>query len=985
MIDKNTLIGNDEYSEAVLNSFIDKDKYRSNENYAAKLIANDVENTMRKQLGIELSICSSYTFAVAFITDGALISLKAMLVDNDIHGRILTSTYQNFNTPKAFRELLKLPNVEVRVYKPTGREGFHAKGYLFKHSNYDVAIIGSSNFTESALSQNKEWNLRVSSKENSQLTKDIEKQIDEQWDAADVLTPEWIDNYEKTYKPLFKDSKSANVSYNLVAEEDRNYSTIKPNKMQESALEKLQNVRLNCENKALVISATGTGKTYLGAFDVKNYRPKRFLFIVHREQILEKSRESFYNVIGGSKKDYGIWSGNKKEKDAKYLFATIQTISKDENLHGFDPCEFDYILVDEAHRAGSSTYKKVLDYFKPNFLLGMTATPERNDDNNIYELFDYNVAYEIRLQDALEEEMLSPFHYVGVQDYEYNGEIIDEQTPLARLVSEDRVKYVLKQSDYYGYSGDRLYGLVFVSRTDEAEKVAELMTKEGHPAQALTGKDSQEERLAAINRLKNGELEYIVTVDIFNEGIDIPFINQVVMMRKTQSAIIFIQQLGRGLRKNPGKNYVVVIDFIGNYKNNYLIPVALTGDNTRNKEHIRDTTSKVDTVSGISSINFTRVAKEMIFASLKRGGNIFMKEIKDDYIELKHRLGRIPLMTDFLENNMVDSQALLDTLKPKGNYNDFLKKVKEDQFKINEYEKKVLNFMSNELSNGMRKHELLLLRQLRYNRQITDTEFHSTLEKENCYIDNDVLISVDRVLSLEFYLPKNQKDPNKENQKDRYGGRNLVFHVNGIYRMDKQLREHLDNNKDFDKLFMDVVKAGLLRSEKYDSTSPLTIGERYSREEVCRLLNWELKISGQNIGGYFISDSTHDTCPIYITYDKADDISETIKYEDRFYNPNTMHCYSKDGRQLKKKEMKKMFAGVNEGKPKLKYYLFVKKSDDEGISYVFLGECFVIKNSMKQESRLIDGKEKPIVSYDVRLKEPVDLTLYYSFVGTKRN
>ena len=182
MIDKNTLIGNDEYSEAVLNSFIDKDKYRANENYAAKLIANDAGDTMRRQLGIELSICSSYTYAVAFITDGALISLKAMLVDNDIHGRILTSTYQGFNRPKAFRELLKLPNVEVRVYKPTGREGFHAKGYLFKHSNYDVAIIGSSNFTESALSQNKEWNLRVSSKENSQLTKDIEKQIDEQWD-----------------------------------------------------------------------------------------------------------------------------------------------------------------------------------------------------------------------------------------------------------------------------------------------------------------------------------------------------------------------------------------------------------------------------------------------------------------------------------------------------------------------------------------------------------------------------------------------------------------------------------------------------------------------------------------------------------------------------------------------------------------------------------------------------------------------------------
>lgn len=200
--------------------------------------------------------------------------------------------------------------------------------------------------------------------------------------------------------------------------------------------------------------------------------------------------------------------------------------------------------------------------------------------------------------------------------------------------------------------------------------------------------------------------------------------------------------------------------------------------------------------------------------------------------------------------------------------------------------------------------------------------------------------------------------------------------------MDEQLRKHLDNNKDFDKLFMDVVKAGLLRSEKYDSNKPLTIGERYSRADVCRLLNWERKITEQNIGGYFITDST---CPIYVTYDKADDISETIKYEDRFYDPNTMHCYSKDGRQLEKKEMRKMFAGVNEGKPKLKYYLFVKKSDDEGTSYICLGECFVIPDSMKQESRLIDGKEKPIVSYDVRLKEPVDLTLYYSFVGTKRN
>lgn len=567
---------NQKIKNAILNSFLDKNTFEQNDEYAAKLIANTKDETMYNRILDEVQHCKSFTFAVAFIESGILNSLKTVLKDLNVQGRILTSTYLYFNKPQMFRELLKLPNVEIRVYEQNHGK-FHAKGYLFQHEGYQSALVGSSNFTAGALKVNKEWNLLFTSHNNGKLTEDIASEIEEQWKGASKLSPEWIDEYEKKYK--IQNKPAIKVVSQSVDEDNSNYSIIKPNKMQKEALKNLQKLRLLRETKGLIISATGTGKTYLAALDVKNYNPKRFLFVAHREQILKKSLDSFHKVLGGDKKtNYGILSGNAKNTDTKYLFATVQTLSKAENLNQFKRDEFDYILIDEAHHVGSKIYGKLLDYFTPDFLLGMTATPERSDDKNIYELFDYNVPYEIRLQEALEEEMLVPFHYIGVSDYTYNGEVIDDNTNLKYLVSEERVKYVVEQSKYYGYDGDVLHGLVFVSRKEEADEIAKLLTKNGYPSQMLSGEDSQEQREQAIEKLKNGELTYLVTVDIFNEGIDIPFINQVIMMRKTESVIVFVQQLGRGLRKAQGKEYLTVIDFIGNYKNNYLIPVALTGD-----------------------------------------------------------------------------------------------------------------------------------------------------------------------------------------------------------------------------------------------------------------------------------------------------------------------------------------------------------------------------------------------------------------------
>ena len=973
---------NQKIKNAILNSFLDKNTFEQNDEYAAKLIANTKDETMYNRILDEVQHCKSFTFAVAFIESGILNSLKTVLKDLNVQGRILTSTYLYFNKPQMFRELLKLPNVEIRVYEQNHGK-FHAKGYLFQHEGYHSALVGSSNFTAGALKVNKEWNLLFTSHNNGKLTEDIASEIEEQWKGASKLTPEWIDEYEKKYK--IQNKPAIKVVSQSVDEDNSNYSIIKPNKMQKEALKNLQKLRLLRETKGLIISATGTGKTYLAALDVKNYNPKRFLFVAHREQILKKSLDSFHKVLGGDKKtNYGILSGNTKNTDAKYLFATVQTLSKAENLNQFKRDEFDYILIDEAHHVGSKIYGKLLDYFTPDFLLGMTATPERSDDKNIYELFDYNVPYEIRLQEALEEEMLVPFHYIGVSDYTYNGEVIDDNTNLKYLVSEERVKYVVEQSKYYGYDGDVLHGLVFVSRKEEADEIAKLLTKNGYPAQMLSGEDSQEQREQAIEKLKNGELTYLVTVDIFNEGIDIPFINQVIMMRKTESVIVFVQQLGRGLRKAQGKEYLTVIDFIGNYKNNYLIPVALTGDQSRTREGIRE---HVETgqIEGLSTINFELVAKKRILKQLRGKKNLFTLEIKKDYQELKRRLNKTPLIADFIKNNMVASQAILSILNKKGNYNDFLLKVDKDAAYSweNDYLDKTLTFITSEFLSGKRIHELLLLQKLLDNGVSSRSELEKLVVDNGSYCNDDVLNSVERILTLEYYKPKSYDDKNdKEKNKTEFaklGGQTLIeIGNNKEYRFNKEISELLEKDHGFKKLFVDVIKAGLLNAREYDKENIFTIEKRYTRSDVNRLLNWQRKIPAQSIGGYFIENGY---CPIFVTYVKSNDIENSIKYEDRFISNSKIHCYTKNGRKLGKGETLKMFAGVSEGNPKLTYLLFVKRSDaEDDDEFVYLGTGKVTADSLKQEYREIDKKGKlvntPIVSYDLKLDIPVSLARY---------
>ena len=939
--------------------FIDH-RHNNNGNFKPQLLVNHAKGneTVLTPLLDELENCHSFIFSVAFITESGLATLKSHFHDlkqKGIKGRILTSTFLNFNQPKVFKELMKIQNVEVRL---TDLQGFHSKGYIFEHANYYSLIVGSSNLTAHALKVNYEWNVKLTSHENGEIVHHFKNQFEDVWMDAQSLTEQWIEEYEKDYKQLFNSKTVEQVielpnQYQVNSLEDA--LKIVPNKMQQAALKEIQAVRDAGNDKGLVISATGTGKTYLSAFDVRRFAPKRMLFIVHREQILLKAKSDFKRVLGGIEEEFGILSGTNKQTNAKYLFATIQTISKEETLHQFDREAFDYILIDEVHKAGANSYQKVIEYFNPKFLMGMTATPERTDDFNIYALFDYNIAYEIRLQEALEEDMLCPFHYFGVTDIEYNGETIDDATVLSKLVADERVNHILDKIGYYGFSGETVKGLMFCSRKEEAAKLSLVLNEKGLRTVALTGDDSQEERVLRINQLENGKLDYILTVDIFNEGIDIPCINQVVMLRQTQSSIIFIQQLGRGLRKHDTKDYVTIIDFIGNYKNNYLIPVALSGDQSQNKDNIRRKTQDTSYIKGVSTINFEEVAKKRIFKAINNSNLTAMKVLKEAYTELKNRIGRVPYLYDFVSNHSIDPVVIVDKFS---NYHQFLLKMKEEVTGLSDYENKVLTMLSLEVLNGKRKHEIMLLDLLLNQEEVEYDEYLDRLKESNCLVDDATIASVKHIFDLSFFT---------QPYKTKYGDNPvIILHEDKMFRFNDSINESLHKNIYFKDLVNDVVQSAKEKSKPYRLDQPLTLYEKYTRKDACRLLNWKNDESS-TIYGY---KTKHQTCPIFVTYHKKDEVESSVNYGDEFLSQDVLKWYTRSSRTLESEEVKQI---IDAKENHIDVHIFVKKDDDEGSDFYYLGKATPDKNTVQQD-KMDDGK--PVVHMNMVMEHGINSKLY---------
>lgn len=940
----------------------------SDESLRPKLLYNDTYrgSTVLADIEYQLKNCASFWFSVAFITKSGLIVLKEtlkelMLKNPQIKGKILTTDYLFFNEPDALRELLQFTNLETRVFT---EEHFHTKGYMFSKGEMKTFIVGSSNLTQTALKSNKEWNLKVTSLEQGELIKESDIEFHHMWSRAQVLSQEWI---ESVYEPLYKEQKKNRTSKPI--ERIRTY-ILEPNAMQQFAIQALTDLRNKQQKKALLVSATGTGKTYLAAFDVRNFKPKKTLFLVHREQILRQALESFKDVLGENIKA-GLLSGSYHEVESDYLFSTVQMMSKLEVMKQFQPEYFDYIIIDETHKAGADSYQRIINYFNPQFLLGMTASPERTDDYDIFKLYDNNIAYEIRLQQAMEMDLLCPFHYFGVTELMVDGQLIDDNTEFRYLVSDERVSNIIEKAEFYSHCGDRVKGLIFCSTNKEAQELSQLFNRRGYHTVALSGSNSQEEREEAVEKLEQTQLEnsldYIFTVDIFNEGIDIPQVNQVIMLRPTQSAIIFVQQLGRGLRKAQDKEYVVVIDFIGNYQKNFLIPIALSGDRSYNKDTIRKYVAEGNRViPGCSTIHFDEVTKKRIYESIDSANFNDVRLIKDSYFQLKNKLGRIPNLSDFDKFGEMDVLRIFDN-NSLGSYYKFLVKYEKDyKIRLDAKQEICVEYISKKFASGKRVHELEILRRLlayqnklfSYMKQTMPQEYHiemSEKTKENL---------------CNIMMNKFATGSGKDTYKDC-----IFLESDGNdYKISQEYMNML-TDQNFKNIVQELINFGIARykqnyADRYQNTS-FKLYSKYTYEDVCRLLKWEKGEVALNIGGYKYDKKTK-TYPVFINYDKADDIQDTVRYEDRFVNQNTMIAISKSGRSLSSEDV---YTALHAKELGVEMELFVRKNKDDKISkeFYYLGK---IMATGQAKEFVMPNTTKTAVEIQYKLLTPIQQDLY---------
>ncbi|MDO5156482.1 MAG: DUF3427 domain-containing protein, partial [Eubacteriales bacterium] len=617
----------------------------------------------------------------------------------------------------------------------------------------------------------------------------------------------------------------------------------------------------------------------------------------------------------------------------------------------------------EAHHVSADTYQKIMKHFTPRLWLGMTATPDKRDDNiegrNVYELFDYNIAYEIRLQQAMEDNLLCPFHYFGITDLAIIGDDEEANRDFNMLTSDERVKHIIKQANYYGYSGEKVKGLIFCSGIRETETLSAKFNQTINPETgmyyrtiALNGSASEQERQDAFERLAMNEneataertpLDYIFSYEILNEGVDIVEVNQVIMLRPTQSPIVFIQQLGRGLRKADGKEYVVILDFIGNYNNNFMIPIALSGDHTYNKDNIRRYIMEGGRViPGASTVHFDEISRKRIFASVDNANFSDIKLIKENYTNLKNKLGRIPALRDFDDYGEMDVVRIFDN-NSLGSYYKFLVKYeKEYTIRFSEEQEKTIEFISKKLASGKRIQELQLLnRVLAYAHGFSKIGLFAGLSDDlKAYgksLSKNQQDNIVNVMTNEFPAGSGKKT---------YAQCVFIEEESDDFKPAEAFLQMLADD-DFYQVIKELVEFGIRRYQRDYSDcygqSDLVLYQKYTYEDVCRLLNWENNEVPLNIGGYKFDKKTK-TFPVFINYDKSEDISDTTKYEDHFTSNKTLIAISKSGRSMASDDVQNFLKAEERG---IQVELFVRKNKDDKISkeFYYLGRMTASGNA----------------------------------------
>ena len=882
-----------------------------------------------------IDTCQAFYFSVSFIKKPGLLLLSPNIeaaLQRGAKGQLITSTYQNFTDIESLNYFYNLskkyPNqfschLDKNCFYDmlNNTVGFHSKGYLFEFEDYNELIVGSSNITLYALLKNIEWDVSVVDDEFDSTYLQAKTEFDELWNKTLPLTQENIDDYKMK---LYYSIERWDMDYDVAIAE------IKPNYMQRKALKELNRIRVMGAQRALICASAGSGKTYLAAFDALNFNPERLLYVVHEGSILTKSFNSFREVFG-SRKTFGIYNSDFKDSDKDFVFSTNVTMAN--SLELFDKRTFDYIIIDECHHATAETYRKIIEYFKPEFLLGITATPERMDGEDVFELFDQNVPYELRLRDAIINGLVVPFHYYGIRDdlIEYGLNETKSHRFVERFSDEKHCDFIHEMIEKHRQQGKKLKALAFCKDISHAIRMTQAMN-EYYNTRCLTGRNSVGERIRAYNDLQSDKdkLEILFTVDILNEGVDIPGVNMVLFLRPTDSQTIFIQQLGRGLRKYEDKEYVTVLDFIGNdYKRSVQIAFALgsLSDNFVLEKRlvsnlIRDDFHSVGLDDYGVEIHLDDLSKKEVLKYIDKVNFNTQQFLETDYNNFKKYIGTeaYPAHVDYLNNDFAPDlirflQSKIGGKKNKSYYG-FLKAIHEDGLPyFSERQATFINYVSDMLPI-VRPYEYLIIQRL--------------------------IISAgkEQIATIKEHVKTNTRNYTEE----AFDHAIQYMAKTGFFKIDDSIisLKDIDLNVDFDAYMKDLLEYGLGRydidfNDMQDEDTFLLWGQ-YRKGQVQQLL---LKDPGDIMKGTKIYGRT---AYAFVNVIKEEQTLENLKYSDGYIDNKTFQWETEAN--IKDKDL-------NALKNSERMHIFVRKVENESgitlpLTYIGSGKMHFVPGSKKE-------------------------------------